>query len=64
MEQIYPKKFKPKQISLLEAVELMDDGEEPFAMVPKDGKLIDYERRDLKEFLEECFEDCIICVDR
>ncbi len=64
MEQIFPKKLKPKQISLLEAVELMDDGEKPFAMVPRDGNLIDYERRDLKEFLEECFEDCMICIDR
>ena len=64
MEQIFPKKLKPKQISLLEAVELMDDGEKPFVMVPRDGNLIVYERRDLKEFLEECFEDCMICIDR
>ena len=64
MEQIFPKKLKPKQISLLEAAKMMDDGEKPFAMVPRDGNLIVYDRRDLKEFLEECFEDCMICVDR
>lgn len=64
MEQIYPKRRRPKPISLLEAVKLMEAGKTPFVIVPRDGKLIDYERRDLEEFLEECFEDCMIGVER
>lgn len=60
MEQIFSKKLKPKQISLLEAAKMMEAGETPFVLFPTDGDCAVYERQDLDEFLE----DCVICIDR
>lgn len=53
MERIYPKKFKLKQISFLEAARLNERGEEVFVLWrnEEDGR---WDEQTLEEFMEDC----------